>query len=98
MESTKLATFGETLQTFYKMEENRMATVRYIFNTEINFSAIYRDGVKMIPVKNLKNLKLGIGKREYVEYSKAFIKFQNKMKEEKYARQFGQRPLMFVHN
>ena len=35
---------------------------------------------------------------EYVQYSKAFLKFQNRMKEDSYAKQYGFSPLMFVHN
>jgi hypothetical protein len=96
---TQLESFAEYLQSFYKSEEKRMPEIKGIFNRGIKFSALYKDGILMIPVKNLKNLKLGnLGKGEYVQYQKAFLRFQNRMKEDSYAKQYGEQPLMFVHN
>ena len=60
---------------------------RTLFNEKIKYSAVFIDGVKLVPLEFLLPLKLGFTRAYlYVEYETAFRKFEKKLKNPTYSK------------
>lgn len=89
----------ETKNTNYELEKQYVfGEVRQKFNELINFSARYSKGRKIIPFKNVVNLKLSFRDTDFVSYPVAFARFVEKCKNKKYASQWGLITLNYSHN